>query len=289
MRRSSSSVSAFLVAASCLVPVRADVVTIGASKDNTLYESATGARSNGAGEFFFTGRTFETTNALRRGVIAFDVASSIPAGSTITNVTLTLSMTMTIAGATPVGLHRMLRDWGEGASDATGPEGMGADAAPGDATWLHTFFSGQFWDTAGGDFALAPSATQSVGATGFYSWTSAGMISDVQVWLDSPSTNFGWLVLGKEDAFPTAKQFASRQHAEPLFRPALLIEFTPPTPCAGDADNDGDTDSTDLNIVLTAFGCGTGSPEGACAGDIDGDGDTDSTDLNIILSDFGCE
>lgn len=33
-----------------------------------------------------------------------------------------------------------------------------------------------------------------------------------------------------------------------------FVAFTP-SGCAGDADNDGDTDSTDLNIVLTDFGC----------------------------------
>lgn len=61
---------------------------------------------------------------------------------------------------------------------------------------------------------------------------------------------------------------------------------TPPA-CTGDIDGDQDVDSTDLNILLTDFGC----PGPGCAGDADGDGDTDSTDLNIVLSVFGlpCE
>jgi len=60
------------------------------------------------------------------------------------------------------------------------------------------------------------------------------------------------------------------------------VSLTPA--CAGDLDGNGGTDSTDLNIVLTDFGC-----EGLeCAGDADNDGDTDSTDLNIVLTDFGC-
>jgi hypothetical protein len=56
-----------------------------------------------------------------------------------------------------------------------------------------------------------------------------------------------------------------------------------PAPCTGDLDGDNDVDSTDLNILLSGFGC-TG---GGCPGDIDGDGDTDTTDLNIVLSAFG--
>ena len=55
-----------------------------------------------------------------------------------------------------------------------------------------------------------------------------------------------------------------------------------PSPCPGDVDGDNDVDSTDLNLVLTDFGCTS-----ACPGDADGDGDADSTDLNIVLTAFG--
>src|SRR6266498_3799000 len=67
-------------------PAAADTVTLGTSKDNTLYQSATGSLSNGAGSYFFVGRT--DAAQIRRGVIAFNVAGSIPAGSTITSVML---------------------------------------------------------------------------------------------------------------------------------------------------------------------------------------------------------
>ncbi len=50
--------------------------------------------------------------------------------------------------------------------------------------------------------------------------------------------------------------------------------------CSGDLDLDNDVDSTDLNILLAAFGATNG-------GDLDCDGDTDSTDLNILLAGFG--
>ena len=113
-----------------------DVVMLSASKDNTLYEQIDGNISNGAGEFFFAGLT--AMDVIRRGLIAFDIAGSVPKGATINSVSLDLYMVQTIVGPQATSLHRTLTDWGEGASDPTGPEGAGAPAQPGDATWLHT-------------------------------------------------------------------------------------------------------------------------------------------------------
>lgn len=51
---------------------RADVVQIGAVMDNTLYEEDTGALSNGAGEYCFSGKTGALAEGrLRRAVLAF--------------------------------------------------------------------------------------------------------------------------------------------------------------------------------------------------------------------------
>src|SRR5205823_2050542 len=77
---------------------------------------------------------------VRRALIRFDIAGAIPAGSTITDVKLTLNLSQTVSFDTPVGLYRALRDWGEGTSDAGDPGGAGALSTPGDATWLHTFY-----------------------------------------------------------------------------------------------------------------------------------------------------
>ena len=53
------------------------------SKDNTLYESATGDLSNGAGDLLFAGRTNPTTDIIQRAVLAFDVAGQVPLGTVI--------------------------------------------------------------------------------------------------------------------------------------------------------------------------------------------------------------
>src|SRR6476469_9414354 len=164
----------------CTTLASANIVNIMPSKDNTLYEydPAEGDHSNGAGFHFFAGEN--GMGELRRGVLAFDVAGTIPPGSTIIAVTLSMNMSMTQAGAVSVELHKLLADWGEGTSHAPMGEGDGAPATPNDATWRHRFFDTVFWTTEGGDFSAAVSASQSVGGIGQYTWSSAQMIADVQ-------------------------------------------------------------------------------------------------------------
>ena len=121
-------------------------------------------------------------------------------------------------------LHKLLADWGEGTSMAPGEEGDGAPATPNDATWRHRFFDTIFWNTQGGDFSATVSASQMVGAVGQYTWSSAQMVADVQGWLDNPATNFGWLMLGDESVFLTAKRFDTRESTSP---PVLAITYIP--------------------------------------------------------------
>jgi len=89
-------------------------ININPSKDNTLYEYvvADGDRSNAVGIHLFAGMTAE--GFIRRGVLAFDIAGSIPPGSTITSVSLSMNMARTISDTRIVGLHKLLANWGEG-------------------------------------------------------------------------------------------------------------------------------------------------------------------------------
>jgi spore coat protein A len=206
-------------------------ISINPSKDNTLYEyvAADGDRSNGVGDYFFAGKT--AVGYIRRSVLAFDIAGNIPAGSTITGVSLSMHMSRTpFDTARIVELHKLLADWGEGTSNASGEEGNGAPATTNDATWRHRFYDAIFWTTQGGDFSNTVSASQSVGAIGDYTWSSAQMVADVQSWLDNSAKNFGWLVLGDESDIATAKRFNTRESTSP---PVLTIEYTStstPTP-----------------------------------------------------------
>jgi hypothetical protein len=212
---------------------RAGTVNINPSKDNTLYEydPLDGDKSNALGLHFFAGET--GMKELRRGVLAFDIAGNIPPGSTITAVSLSLNMSRApTTNVYAMELHKLLADWGEGTSIASGEEGDGAPATPNDPTWRHRFFDTIFWNTQGGDFSPTASASQMVGGIGQYSWSSAQMVADVQGWLDQPASNFGWLMLGDESIFLTAKRFDTRESANP---PVLAITYVPsgsPTPTA---------------------------------------------------------
>jgi hypothetical protein len=144
----------------------ASIISINPSKDNTLYEydATEGDLSNALGSHFFAGET--ALSKLRRGVLAFDVAGSIPAGSTITAVSLSMNVSRVPFDTYTVELHKLLADWGEGTSQASGEEGTGAPATPNDATRRHRFFDTIFWTTQGGDFSATVSASQQVGGVG---------------------------------------------------------------------------------------------------------------------------
>jgi len=193
------------------------------SKDNTLFEANDGSLSNGAGPHLFIGNT--ASRQKRRALVAFDVASQIPPGSQVTRVTLKLTVSLGNFGAQAFRLHRLIADWGEGASFAgESRDGGGAGSKSGDATWAHRFFPNQRWTTIGGDFEAAADAT-TPGSISDLTWESAAMITRVQQWIDQPSTNFGWIAIGDEANSRTAKRLQSRELSEEEQRPALTIEY----------------------------------------------------------------
>jgi hypothetical protein len=202
-------------------------ITLNPSKDNTLYQNTTGGISNGAGSYFFAGEVGETGGSLiRRGVIAFDIAGNIPSGATINSATLSLHMSRGTSGAQTVELHRLSADWGEGTSNAGSP-GQGTTATTDDATWVYRFYDTASWTNAGGDFVSTVSASKSVSGVGSYTWGSTDqMVTDVQDWLDTPSSNFGWIVLGNETTASSAKRFDSRENSTADNRPTLTIDYT---------------------------------------------------------------
>lgn len=202
-------------------------VTIVSSKDNTIYQSATGADSNGVGWFLFAGNT--NANLARRALLAFDVAEVVPEDATIISAKLTLYLSRSVASPTNMTLHAVSRAWGEGASDATANEGKGARALADDATWTHAFNGAQAWDTVGGDFDPTALATVQVGGEGFYTWASTpALVADITSWLAAPETAHGWLLRGLETQSRTAKRFNSREHRDVDNRPMLTVVYETP-------------------------------------------------------------
>lgn len=266
------------------------IVDVPSDRDNTLYEFPTGAFSNGAGDHFFAGRTAQAPGtSIRRGLVHFDVVSNIPAGSTILSAEVKVFMSMTISGPSNIELHRVVTDWGEGASHAAGQEGSGAPSQPGDATWIHTFFPGPLWPTIGGSFDAAVSSATSVSGIGFYTFpTNAVIVSDVQDWLDGNTFNFGWIFLGDESIGGTAKRFDTRENLLIANRPVLTVVYTPPPCCIGnrgDINNDG-SDSNILDLTYLVDFIFRGGPPAICPkeADLNSDGFTSNIlDLTFLV------
>lgn len=223
---SSAVVLAILALAALVAPAQAASVSLAPVRDNTLFEDAAGSLSSGAGPGLFCGRI--SLGSVRRALLAFDPAGAVPAGAALDSVRLELHVQESSDG-TPrlLGLHRVLTDWGEGASFSSG--GSGAAAQPGDATWIHTFYDTELWKHTGGHFVDGASATFVVDGPGEYLVTTGPrMVADVRLWAAAPSRNFGWILIGDESRPQSVQPFASRESSDRAAVPVLEIVYRLP-------------------------------------------------------------
>ena len=239
---------AMLIAAA---KVRGDVVDLGAVQDTSIFANKTG-NSDGGGAGLFSGT--DSASNIKRALIEFNF-NSIPAGATITNVQLTLTLGMAAGGGTTstatIGLFDVLDSWGEGTtgnptqnSAGISGSGNGFTANAGDATWNSRFSGSTAWTAAGGDHSGTASASLSLnnsvtGAT--FTWSSSQMVSDVQGWLNSPSSNDGWeLINANETSASTFFAFYSREWGtftaaggNAAQEPVLQVTYAAPEPTTG--------------------------------------------------------
>jgi len=207
----------------------ADIVSITAARDATLYQADDGSLANGAGQYLFAGRTAQ--GLTRRALLWFDIASIIPDGATITSARLILNVSQANGGNREMTVHRALTAWTSGASDPSGTESTGTDPTTGDATWLHSSADGagggSLWQSVGGDFAAGGSASLLTTTAGLQTWSSAGLLDDVRLFAGDGTRNLGWFILGDESASTTARRFDSADSAAlGGIVPRLEVEFT---------------------------------------------------------------
>jgi len=230
--------------------------TINPSQDNTVAEELPD-NSSGACDRIFAGMT--ANNVARRALVQFDL-SSIPEGSIINSVTLSMRVDQGGQNQTAtMTLHRVNTAWGEG-SNGCGPKGggQGEPAVNGAATWLSARHNANpSWGIPGGDYnsTASGSAVSLTGSRGgeVVVWDStvlgnAEMTSDVLSWFADPSTNYGWILIGDETSPTTARAFNSRDpEIAPTTPPALVVDFTP----SGDVEA---CCTTDGNCSLSLVG-----------------------------------
>lgn len=202
-------------------------VELPAVRDNTLFQDAQGDTSNGAGSGVFCGRNSQ--GRIRRALLAFDLTAALPAGADLDSARLELHMSSSSdLSERTLSLHRLLADWGEGASATAG--GGGAPAQPGDATWLHTFYPASLWSAPGGDYVSEASASIAVLGEGDYACRSEALTDDVRAWISQNAGSFGWMLIGDESGPNTARRFDSRESATLPFRPRLVLHYSLKTP-----------------------------------------------------------
>jgi hypothetical protein len=206
---------------------RADSVTLTPVADSSLLGFDPN-HNNGANPAIIVGNNFHSVT--NRGLLRFDIAGKLPAGSTITRADLVLEVTGIPADGYSIALydlHRVLRAWGEGAKLGAG---KGNPATTNEVTWNAAFAFMTNWSTPGGDFSSKLSAQESIDTVRQYAFASTihtQMLADVQFWLGHAEQNFGWLIKEHSEQFAsTARRIGSRESANDT--PQLQIDFVPP-------------------------------------------------------------
>jgi cytochrome c peroxidase len=218
-----------VVLATLLLPNFVSALTFSPSKDTTIYSNG---NANGTGGGLFSGTNGVNTN--QRGLIAFDL-SSIPAGSTVTSVTLDLHVNAQgiNSGAITYTLNTLTQDWNEATVGSGGVSSGGGDGitpASGDATWTSSGITS--W-TAGGAFNPVASSSLVISSVGtFNTFSGSTLISDIQSWVDNPSTNFGWILRGLENSNSSSKRFSSKENTGNggANTPFLTVVYDAPAP-----------------------------------------------------------
>ena len=276
---------------------------IGATKDNSIFQNnPTHTQGGGAGIFAGT----NGMNSPRRALVAFDIAGNVPAGATITAVELTLYL-----GNAPnsdpqsIELHRLTKEWGEGDAGIANPSismsGQGSPANDGDATWNDARSNIDPWTTAGalGDVVSTASASTIVGGpvdTPFVWNSTAALVSDVQSWLNSPATNYGWMLFNTNEAtVRSLKAFYSKEATQdstnlpnsldPAWRPRLAVAYTAAASPSGDYNHNGVIDAADYVIWRKTLNS-SASPAGSGA-DGNANGVIDNGDYTYWRERFG--
>jgi hypothetical protein len=237
-----------IAASGIMLAVRAvSAVTIGASQDATLLGGSDATNNASlADPGIFVGTDGQDNP--KRGLIEFNIAGAIPAGATITSVSLQMTVGQVAgsgggssggsgAGET-ISLYDESQPWGQptniAGSTYFGGAGHGGAAVTGDTTWNDAFYNTTPWNIAGGDWSssLTDIADQTVtGSLTSFTWSSTAMLADVQNWLDDSSTNFGWIIKNADETDATDfSAFWSAQGAaadnDSALAPILTVTYT---------------------------------------------------------------
>lgn len=160
-------------------------------------------------------------NNCSRLLIWFDV-TSLPGGSTISAASVDLNATAGSVSRTH-GLHKITTSWTEGTQ-------TGANCTGGGMTWNAPNCT-DAWTTVGGDFNATASQTLTTGTTtGVKTFADvAALRTNVSGWVDSSSTNLGWLVKDENELNNGSQEtwtYGAKENTTSTNRPKLSVTFT---------------------------------------------------------------
>ncbi|MBK7948871.1 MAG: hypothetical protein IPK00_09035 [Deltaproteobacteria bacterium] len=205
-------------------------VSITSKKDTTIYATSPTA-SNGRGQSLWA--SIGTPAGELRSLIAFDLASDIPAGATILDARLELTPLAPTVGGTPVDLYAISPDpsepWLEGTSDAARDESVPAAPVDGAATWTHRSWASALpkgpWTTPGGDVIGPRLVRATIAGQPTLVLSSPELVAHVAALHASSGVADGFLVTTVEGS----ARFASDEDPSPANRPRLIVDFSPAT------------------------------------------------------------
>lgn len=236
-------------------PAFAATRTLSAAHDTTI-SSQSPDNNNGAAGSILTGRR-SASGSRMRGLIRFTMPASLEDRVTVTSAVLTMyTEVMNKLGeatetpfesgqptAATVSLKLLSQTWDEGngvvlksgsttQANSAGEPCTTITTSRG-ATWTYANCKAATGDWAGGttvhtsDSASVARAVPPRAIT----WSSSTMNADVQGWIDSPSTNFGWLITSNSEGNTAAttaqaQRFYSSEGSVSSRRPALAITYS---------------------------------------------------------------
>lgn len=226
MRIASTTVLAILVFQ--LGSVQAEIISLTPLNDSSIYSDSDNAGSGK--DVIHVGRN--NSGALKRGLIEFDIAGSLPANAIINDASLVFHQDNDRSNT--ISLHRITADWGTvivGSGGSGGGGGQGDPPVAGVVTWNYRIYDDQPWTNSGGDFVPTASASQDVDPTStdpaqnYYAWVGPGLVSDLQYWLNNPTENFGWMMVGIESGNTLVRLYSSESSVSD-YVPELTIDYT---------------------------------------------------------------
>ena len=212
-----SIIISLLLVTSFLSISLATIPLVSAAETTIQPSSADSYMNEGAKDTNYGGQTYIEVSSKpsawgnARGILKFDL-SSIPSGSTITSVTLSLYLYSTRGYDRTFGIHKVTKNWTESG-----------------VTW-NKYDGTNNWTTSGGDYEATASATVTAGAVWniWVDWSSSTLVSDVQGFVNNPSTNFGWIIKDQTEGSSNQDwvRFYSKEYTGTTLRPKLEVTYT---------------------------------------------------------------